>query len=128
MTARRAPVRVRERSERGSATVWVLGAALLLSAAGALALAAGFVAIDRDRAASVADEAALAAADHARAGSAVSCRWAALVAAASSASVLDCSVAADGTARVVLSVALRGPLAGLPPATVRARAGPVPLR
>ena len=110
--------------DRGSATLWVLAAVLALSSFAALVLTAGLVAIDRHRAATVADLAALAAAAHSRDGPAAACDVAARVASASRARLVDCRL--DGAEAVLLTVEVRpvGPLAGLPALRVTARAGP----
>ncbi|HEY5032393.1 MAG TPA: Rv3654c family TadE-like protein [Actinomycetes bacterium] len=110
--------------ERGSSTIWVLACVLLTAAASVVVLTSGFVTVDRARAASIADEAALAAARHAVQGPDQACAWARRVARASAATVSRCRVAVDDSVSVEVSVPLLGPLARLPPVTVRARAGP----
>ena len=112
------------RDERGSSTIWVLVGVLLTAAVSVVVVTSGFVTIDRARAASIADEAALAGARYAVQGPAQACAWARRVATASAAAVSQCRVAVDGSVFVVVSVPLLGPLARLPPAIVKARAGP----
>lgn len=111
-------------TEVGSATIWVLAAALLLAAAAAVVLARGFVAVDRHRAATVADFAALAAAAHVIDGQPAACALADEVARAGRARLLDCVVSSDGAVVVDVLVPPSGPLAGFAPVRVRARAGP----
>jgi secretion/DNA translocation related TadE-like protein len=110
--------------DRGSATIWVLACVLLLSAAASLVLVGGFVAVDRHRASTVADLAALAAAGRALDGESAACSLAQVVAQAQRARVLECHIDAEGAVIVEVEVSLSGPLAALPPARVRARAGP----
>jgi secretion/DNA translocation related TadE-like protein len=110
--------------DRGSATVWVLACVMALSAGAGLALAVGFVAVERQRAASVADQAALAAAAEAVKGEVVACASARRLAQASQAAVVGCRMQADGSVLLEVELPLSGPLAGLPAVRVRSRAGP----
>ena len=112
------------RQDRGSATLWVLAAVLALSSFAALVLTAGLVAVDRHRAATVADLAALAAAAHSRDGPAAACDRASRVAGASRARLVDCRLDRAEAILLTVEVRLDGPLAGLPPLRVTARAGP----
>jgi secretion/DNA translocation related TadE-like protein len=103
--------------------VWVLAVLAGLVGAGALVLTRGEVALTRHRAASVADLAALAVASHADEGQRA-CSRGTRLAAASGAAMVACRVTADGSVDVAVSVTMPGPWAGLPAATVSARAGP----
>jgi secretion/DNA translocation related TadE-like protein len=124
----RRPMNRRPLQDRGSATLWVLAAVLALSSFAALVLASALVAVDRHRAATVADLAALAAAAHSLDGPAAACDRASLVARAARARLVDCRL--DGAGTVLLTVEMQpaGPLAGLPPLRVTARAGPTTAR
>lgn len=110
-------------AEAGSATVWVLVASALVGAAGLIGVLLTSAVLTRHRAETAADLAALAAADGVLQGRAVACRRAARVAAADSATLVSCRLAA-ATAEVVVSVPARGVLAKLPPVRARSRAGP----
>jgi secretion/DNA translocation related TadE-like protein len=112
------------RHDGGSATVWVLAAMAVLSLASLVVLALGLVAVERYRAGTVADLAALAAAGDAASGPAAACGQARRVATAQRAELVWCQVDGAGTAVVDLLVAPAGPLASLPAFRVRARAGP----
>ncbi|GAA2507719.1 Rv3654c family TadE-like protein [Streptomyces gobitricini] len=108
----------RERSDRGSATVWAAMAATVMCAVFAAILALGQAVAARHQAGGAADLAALAAADRALWGVTDACGAAARVARAQGAEVVLCAVrgeVADVTARSRF-----GPYAP----TVRARAGP----
>lgn len=109
----------------GVGTVLVLIVAGLVALAGSTATALAAVAVARQRAAAVADLAALAAAQHALEGEAVACAWAARTAAADGGTLRRCLLAGD-VADVVAEVRPPGPLGELGSATARARAGPVP--
>jgi secretion/DNA translocation related TadE-like protein len=112
------------RGDTGSATIWVLLAAALLSAVAGLVVVRGLVAVERQRAASVADLAALAAAAHVLDGQSAACARAGAVARASRAQLASCTVDADDSVLVRVLVPPAGPLAGFPPLRVSARAGP----
>ena len=101
-----------------------LSAVLLL--VGAVAANLGAVAVARNRAASVADLAALAAADAAEGGPEIACARARSVAAASRAGLRSCSLEGE-VAVVVAEVRPLGPLGELGSASARARAGPASL-
>ena len=113
-------------SDEGSGTVWVLVCVLVLALAATVTATRGFVAIERHRAAAVADEAALAAGSRLLEGVAAACAAAARVAAAAGAILVGCSSAPGDSIAVVVDVPPAGLLSGLPSARVRARAGPGP--
>ena len=101
----------------------VLALAALLALLGATASAVGAVAVARQRAAAVADLAALAGAQHALEGQRSACTWASRVAAADAASLRSCVLIGD-VVDVVAEVRPPGMLSRLGSATARARAGP----
>lgn len=109
--------------DRGAAAILVLALAGLLALLGAATSAVSAVAVARQRAAAVADLAALAGAQHALAGQAVACGWAARVAASDAAAVQSCRLDGD-VVQVVAQVRPPGPLGRFGTATARARAGP----
>lgn len=111
--------------EGGSATLWVLTACGLVLSAGLVAVLLSTAVLARHRAEAAADLAALAAADSAFRGRAAACASAARVAAAAEATLVTCTMT-DATAAVVVRIALRGLLAGLPSVSASARAGPAP--
>jgi secretion/DNA translocation related TadE-like protein len=116
-----------DQREHGSATVWALAAMAVVCLAGVVVLAGGLVAVDRIRAGTVADLAALAAAGDAAGaanGTAAACAAASRVAAAQHAELVGCRVGQEGAAVVELLVPPSGPLAGFPAIRVSARAGP----
>ncbi|MFB7504423.1 Rv3654c family TadE-like protein [Streptomyces broussonetiae] len=104
--------------DRGSATVWSLGAIALLCAVFGAVLALGHAVVVRHRAAGGADLAALAAADHWAEGAAAACARAERVAAAQDVRLVRCALV--GEISDVTAASGRGPFA----ARVRARAGP----
>ncbi|MET7475050.1 Rv3654c family TadE-like protein [Streptomyces sp. NPDC005648] len=111
------------RRDRGSATVWSLGAIAVLCVVFGVVLALGQAVVVRHRAAGGADLAALAAADHWADGTAAACARADRVARAQSARLVRCVVV--GQISDVTAASGRGPFA----AEIRARAGPPePLR
>jgi secretion/DNA translocation related TadE-like protein len=110
--------------EQGFATVWVLSAMAMVAFATVVSAGEGVAVIERHRAASAADAAALAAALHTIDGPAVACADAGSLAHANGAVVSRCTVA-GAFSEVVVTIRLPGPLAGLGSATGRARAGPV---
>lgn len=114
----RAGVARRWGSDRGSATVWSLGAMALLCAVFGAVLFYGQAVAVRHRAAGGADLAALAAADHWAEGTTAACARAGRLAAAQGVRLVRCAVVGD-TSDVTAAVR-RGPFA----AEVRARAGP----
>lgn len=109
--------------DRGAAAVLVLVCAGLLSLAGATTSAVAAVAVARQRAAAVADLAALAAAGAALEGPVAACRTARAVAAANGGSLTRCVLVGD-VAQVTGQVRPPGPLGRLGLATARAAAGP----
>lgn len=104
--------------DRGSATVWSVGAIALLCAVFGVGLALGQAVVTRHRAAGAADLAALAAAEHWAEGRAAACARADRVARAQGAGLVRCAVKGDTSD--VTAESERGPFA----ARVRARAGP----
>jgi secretion/DNA translocation related TadE-like protein len=108
--------------DRGSATVWSVGAIALLCVVFGVGLALGQAVVAGHRAAGAADLAALAAADHWAEGRAAACAHADQVARAQGARLVRCVIVGDVSD--VTAASSRGPLA----ARVRARAGlPGPL-
>jgi secretion/DNA translocation related TadE-like protein len=106
------------RSDRGSATVWVV---LLLGAVCAVfgvLLAQGEAVLARHRAAGAADLAALAAADHWMEGAGKACAVAGRVAGAQGSRLVRCALV--GEVSDVTAASAAGPFTG----EVRARAGP----
>ncbi|MFI8090973.1 Rv3654c family TadE-like protein [Streptomyces sp. NPDC086080] len=106
------------RSDRGSATVWSVGATAVLCVVFGIVLALGHAVVVRHRAAGGADLAALAAADHWMAGGPAACERADRVARAQDARLVRCAI--TGEVSDVSVVSGRGPFA----VEVRARAGP----
>ncbi|WP_369175269.1 Rv3654c family TadE-like protein [Streptomyces sp. R28] len=106
------------RSDRGSATVWSLGAIAVLCVVFGVVLALGQAVVTRHRAAGGADLAALAAADHWAEGGTAACARAEGVARAQGVRLARCVVV--GEISDVTAASGRGPFA----AEVRARAGP----
>jgi secretion/DNA translocation related TadE-like protein len=112
------PNRSERGGDRGSATVWALLSVTVLCVVFGAVLALGQVTAARQRAATAADLAALAAADRALAGPAAACDAAARVAEAQGARLVRCHVGgevADLTAEVRAGPYTTG---------VRSRAGP----
>lgn len=105
-------------SERGSATVWTVGAIAVLCVVFGAVLAMGQAVVVRHRAAGAADLAALAAADHWADGATAACAEADRVARAQRARLVRCAV--EGEISDVTAASGRAPLA----AEVRSRAGP----
>lgn len=106
------------RSDRGSATVWSVGAIAVLCVVFGVVLALGQAVVVRHRAAGGADLAALAAADHWAEGGTGACARAERVARAQGARLVRCVIV--GEISDVTATAGQGPFA----AEVRARAGP----
>ncbi|MGW1722291.1 Rv3654c family TadE-like protein [Streptomyces sp. NPDC002306] len=106
------------RADRGSATVWSIGAIAVLCVVFGVVLALGQAVVARHRAAGGADLAALAAADHWAEGHAAACARAGRVARAQGARLVRCELVGDTSD--VSAASGRGPFA----AEVRARAGP----
>ncbi len=113
-------------SDAGFATVVVLALSALLTLLAVALVALGSVAVLRSRAASAADQAALAAAGRSRYGSGPACARATAVAAAVEARLVACRLTGDlaDVAEVEVSVPGPGALARFGAATGRARAGP----
>ena len=125
MTQRGTPCKGWRRDEdRGAAAVLVLACASVLVLFGMTASAVAAIGVARQRAASVADLAALAAAERALDGEQAACRRAAVVAELSDASVAWCRLDGD-IAELGVRVRPPGRLGGLGTAVGRARAGPV---
>ncbi|MEU0674416.1 Rv3654c family TadE-like protein [Streptomyces sp. NPDC006172] len=108
----------RSGGDRGSATVWSLGAITVLCVVFGVVLALGQAVVVRHRAAGGADLAALAAADHWMDGAAAACARAERVARAQGARLVRCAIV--GEVSDVTAASGRGPFT----AEVRARAGP----
>ncbi|MGW6735202.1 Rv3654c family TadE-like protein [Streptomyces sp. NPDC055013] len=106
------------RSDRGSATVWSVGAIAVLCVVFGVVLALGQAVMTRHRAAGGADLAALAAADHWAEGGTAACARAERVAEAQGVRLVRCVLV--GEVSDVTAASGRGPFA----AEVRARAGP----
>ncbi|MGW5461582.1 Rv3654c family TadE-like protein [Streptomyces sp. NPDC003996] len=111
-------MRSRRQSDRGSATVWSLGAMAVLCAVFGVVLALGQAVVVRHRAAGGADLAALTAAAHWEEGGAAACARAGRVAAAQGVRLVRCAIV--GETSDVTAASGRGPFA----AQARARAGP----
>nr|WP_306943561.1 Rv3654c family TadE-like protein [Streptomyces phaeochromogenes] len=105
-------------SDRGSVTVWTVGAIAVLCVVFGAVLAMGQAVVVRHRAGGAADLAALAAADRWMEGGTAACAQADRVAQAQGTRVVRCAV--QGEISDVTVAAGRGPLT----AEVRARAGP----
>jgi secretion/DNA translocation related TadE-like protein len=112
------------RDEQGFVAVATAGLILVLVCVAALLASLGAVAVARHRAASAADLAALAGAQHALEGAGPSCDAARQVAEAQGARLATCELHG---AEVVVEVSVRpaGRIGQLGLATARARAGPV---
>lgn len=110
--------RIRAFPDRGSATVWAVGAMAALCVVFGVVLAMEHAAVVRHRAAGAADLAALAAADHWSDGGTAACAQAGGVARAQSARLVRCAV--DGEISDVTAASGSGPFT----AEARARAGP----
>ncbi|MET8814219.1 Rv3654c family TadE-like protein [Streptomyces sp. NPDC004549] len=106
------------RGDRGSATVWSLGAVAVLCVVFGAVLALGHAVVVRHRAAGAADLAALAAADHWAEGAEAACARAERLATAQGARLVRCVI--SGEISDVSAGAGRGPFS----AEVRSRAGP----
>ena len=106
------------RSDRGSATVWSVGAIAVLCVVFGVVLALGQAVVIRHRAAGAADLAALAAADHWADGGQAACARADRVARSQGTRLVRCVIV--GEISDVTAASGRGPFA----AEVRARAGP----
>lgn len=109
----------------GSATMLLIGAMLVLATATAAASAVGVVASHRQKAATAADMAALAAAAETSGDLPIACARAAAVADANGGHLDACRVR-DGSIEVVASLELPGALTGFGPLRATSRAGPWP--
>ncbi|MGV9288214.1 Rv3654c family TadE-like protein [Streptomyces sp. NPDC003719] len=107
-----------EGSDRGSATVWSVGAIAVLCLVFGIVLALGQAVAARHRAAGGADLAALAAADHWSLGGPAACAHADRIARAQGTRLVRCVL--TGQVSDVTAASGRGPFG----AEVRARAGP----
>ncbi|MFG3152205.1 Rv3654c family TadE-like protein [Streptomyces sp. NPDC048219] len=105
-------------ADRGSATVWSVGAIAVLGLVFGVVLASGQAVVARHRAAGGADLAALAAADHWSLGTTAACAQADRIARAQGTRLVRCVLA--GQVSDVTATSGRGPFR----AEVRARAGP----
>ncbi|MGW0841031.1 Rv3654c family TadE-like protein [Streptomyces sp. NPDC002787] len=108
----------RSGSDRGSATVWAVGAIAALCVVFGAVLALGQAFVIRHQASAAADLAALAAADHWMKGSEGACATAERVARAQGGRLVHCEV--EGEVSDVTAASGTGPLT----AEARARAGP----
>ncbi|MEU9887280.1 Rv3654c family TadE-like protein [Sphaerisporangium sp. NPDC051011] len=109
--------------DRGSATVWVVGAMALVWLLAGVLLMAGVTRVGRHRAQSAADLSALAGASQALAAPARACRLARDIAHANGATVSRCAVDA-GVVDVSVVVPLTIPWAGRRSIVATSRAGP----
>lgn len=109
--------------EAGVAAILILALAAVLTLVGAGSASLAAVAVARQRAASVADLSALAAAERALLGQAAACERAGRVAQLAGARLRSCTLTGD-VADVVAEVRPPGPLGRLGTASARARAGP----
>lgn len=110
------------RDDRGSATVWAVGAIAALLVVAGLLFTLGSAVVTRHRASDAADLAALAAAGSAGRGAEAACARALAVTARMSARLVSCRL--DGwDALIEVAAAVPG---GLGDASAHARAGPVP--
>ncbi|SEE82480.1 helicase/secretion neighborhood TadE-like protein [Streptomyces sp. Ag109_O5-10] len=109
-------------ADRGSATVWSVGAIAVLCVVFGVVLGLGQAVVVRHRAAGGADMAALAAADHWAEGATAACALADRVALAQDARLTRCVIVGDISD--VSAASGGGPFT----AEVRARAGPAPTR
>jgi secretion/DNA translocation related TadE-like protein len=113
----------RGRDDTGSATVWVVTAMALVLGVGGVSGSVGVVTVERHRADTAADAAALAAAGQVIAGQAAACAVAAEIARADGAALTRCGLDGAG-AQVETRVTLPGVLARFGQAVGRAHAGP----
>ncbi|MFE9178285.1 Rv3654c family TadE-like protein [Streptomyces sp. NPDC007126] len=129
-------VAVRTASDRGSATVWSVGAIAVLCLVFGVVLALGQAVVARHRAAGGADLAALAAADRWAGGGTAACDRAERVARAQGVRLVRCALtgqvsdvtAASGTGPFTAEVRARaGPASATPPAPIVPPAPPGPM-
>jgi len=117
--------RASARSDRGSATIWVLALSGVLAVLAAAVVLVGAAAVARHRAGTAADLAALAAAGRAVLGQPGGCELAAEVARANAARLVSCSIDESAVAEVRVAVPVQLGKLGVHTASARARAGPV---
>ncbi|MFI1728644.1 Rv3654c family TadE-like protein [Streptomyces acidicola] len=110
--------RTDHRSDRGSATVWAVGAIAVLCVIFGALLAMGQAVVIRHRAAGAADLAALAATDHWTTGTDAACAMAERVARAQGTRLVRCAI--EGETSDVTAASGKGPFS----AEARSRAGP----
>jgi secretion/DNA translocation related TadE-like protein len=110
--------------DTGSASIHVLLLVLLLCCAGVVTAAAGQALAVRHRAATAADLAALAAADHALEGPGSACGHGRTLARANGAHLVVCTVTGE-IVDLVVEMPLPARLGGFEPVRARARAGPI---
>ncbi|MEX5636176.1 Rv3654c family TadE-like protein [Parafrankia sp. FMc2] len=110
-------------ADQGSATIWLLGGLMVLILAGSTALSLLQVDAARQRAATAADLAALAAAADRSAAADLACQRARDTAHANIARMTACEIDSTGVT-VAVEADLPGPLHAFGPARARARAGP----
>jgi secretion/DNA translocation related TadE-like protein len=113
----------RGRDDTGSATLWVVTAMALVLGVGGVSGSVAVVTVERHRADTAADAAALAAAGHVIAGQAAACAAAADIARADGAVLTRCGLDGAG-AQVEVRVVLPGVLSRFGVAVGRAHAGP----
>jgi secretion/DNA translocation related TadE-like protein len=111
------------RNDTGSATVWVVTAMAFVLGVGGVSGSVGVVTVERHRADTAADAAALAAAGQVIAGQATACAAAAAIARTDGAELTRCGLDGAG-AQVEVRVALPGVLARFGQAVGRSHAGP----
>jgi secretion/DNA translocation related TadE-like protein len=109
--------------QRGSATLWVLGMICLVAVVTATCVGIGIVTLARHRAATAADEMALAVAGHALEGESAACAIGGHIARRDGATPAGCALH-DAIATVRVFVRLPGALRRFGPAMGTARAGP----
>ena len=120
----RMTTRVRESSDRGSGTVWMLALIGLIWSVATMAMAVGGVRAARHRAYAAADLAALAAASHFADGAASACRLADRIARGSGGRLRRCVFHGRVSEVMVVSEIRSVPAVGRLTTTARARAGP----
>jgi secretion/DNA translocation related TadE-like protein len=113
----------RRGNDAGSATLWVVTAMALVLGVGGVSGSVGVVTVERHRADTAADAAALAAAGHVIAGQAAACAAAAEIARVDGAELSRCGLDGAG-AQVEVDLALPGVLGRFGHAVGRAHAGP----
>ncbi|WP_369987724.1 Rv3654c family TadE-like protein [Streptosporangium sp. 'caverna'] len=112
-------------TERGSATIWMVGLMALIFAMASAVAFTGMARVARHRAQSAADLSALAAARLAFADPNRGCAEASSLAVGNGAKVTRCSIDGDGIADIQVALRLLLPVAGGVTVMADARAGPV---